>query len=50
MNGKPYTEEFRITIIRLHLDNKRTLTSLSEEYGVSVNTISRWIIIYRNKN
>lgn len=38
-----YEEEFKQRIIRLHLEEGRTLKSLSEEYGVSKASISIWI-------
>lgn len=50
MRGKPYTEEFRKNIVRLHLEEKRTLKSLGAEYGVSVSTVSRWVIYHKNKS
>lgn len=49
MRAGPYTDRFKENIIRLHLDQKRTIQSLSQEYGVSASTISRWVTIYRNK-
>lgn len=48
MRAGPYTEAFKENIIRLHEDQKRTIQSLSKEYGVSASTISRWVIISRN--
>ena len=38
-----YEEEFKQRIIRLHLEEGRTLKSLSEEYNVSKASISIWI-------
>lgn len=49
MQRKAFTDADRIRIARLHLDEKRTLKSLAEDYCVSVSTISRWIIRYRIK-
>lgn len=49
MQRKVFTEAERIKIARLHLDEKRTMKSLAEEFEVSVSTISRWVIRYRNK-
>lgn len=49
MQRKVFTEAERIKIARLHLDEKRTMKSLAEEFGVSVSTISRWVIRYRNR-
>lgn len=41
MQRQILTKSERIQIVRLHLDEKRTLKSLAEEFGVSVSTISR---------
>ena len=49
MKAGPYTDSFKENIIRLHLNQKRTIQSLSKEYGVSTSTISRWVIAYRNR-
>ena len=49
MKAGPYTDSFKENIIRLHLAQKRTIQSLSKEYGVSTSTISRWITAYRNR-
>lgn len=49
MSAGPYTDSFKENIIRLHLTQKRTIQSLSQEYGVSTSTISRWVIAYRNQ-
>lgn len=44
-----YEEEFKKKIVRLHLEEGRTLKSLSEEYGVSKAGISIWIKAYREE-
>ena len=49
MRAGSYTDSFKENIIRLHLTQKRTIQSLSKEYGVSTSTISRWVIYYRNR-
>ena len=49
MRAGPYTDSFKENIIRLHLDQRRKIQSLSKEYGVSTSTISRWLIIHRNQ-
>ena len=49
MSGKPYGKDIREEIVKLHLEQKRTIASLSKEYGISASTISRWIIIFRNE-
>ena len=37
-----YTPEFKKNIIRLHLEEGRTMKSLTAEYGVSKASISKW--------
>jgi len=37
-----YEEELKQRIVRLHLEEGRTLKSLAEEYGVSKAIISIW--------
>lgn len=49
MSGKPYGKDIRYEIIKLHLEQKRTIISLSREYGISASTISRWIIVFKNR-
>lgn len=48
MSGKTYGKKIRDEIIKLHLEKKRTIASLSKEYGISASTISRWLIVERN--
>ena len=40
--GKRYTEEFKKMIVELYLQGK-TKKYLSQEYGVSSNTIREWL-------
>lgn len=40
---KRYTNEFKESIIKMHHGEKRSVRSLSEEYGVSPATIHNWI-------
>ena len=40
--SQSYTEEFKNKIVRLHLDEGRTCRSITEEYGVSKASISKW--------
>lgn len=47
--GKAFSVEFRNKIVQLHLDQGKTIKWLAEEYGISASTVSRWIIVYRNK-
>ena len=44
-----YEEKFKNKIVRLHLEEGRTLISLSEEYGVSKASISNWINQFRKE-
>ena len=44
-----YEKEFKNKIVRLHLEEGRTLTSLSEEYGVSKASISNWVNQFRKE-
>ncbi len=48
MKNAIYEENFRAKIVMLHIEEKRTIASLSEEFGVSKSTISRWIVSYNN--
>ena len=48
MSGKPYGKDVREEIIKHHLEQKRTIASLSKEYGISQSTISRWLTVQRN--
>lgn len=41
--SKHYEPEFKKSIVRLHLEEGRTLKSLSAEYGVSKASISIWV-------
>ena len=40
--GKRYTEEFKKMIVELYIQGK-TKKYLSQEYGVSSNTIREWL-------
>jgi len=44
-----YEEEFKKRIVRMHLEEGRTLKSLSEEYHVSENGIGYWLKKYREE-
>lgn len=39
---KRYSLEFKKMIVRLHTEQKRTFNSLTEEFGVSKATITKW--------
>lgn len=44
-----YENEFKDKLIRLHLNDGRTLMSLSKEYGVNKATICNWVKMYREE-
>ena len=44
-----YKEEFKKRIVRLHLEERRTIKSLSEEYHISENGIGYWLKKYREE-
>ncbi len=44
-----YNEETRKKIVRLHLEEGRSLKSLSEEFSVSKSGISNWVKKYRDE-
>ena len=39
---KNYTPDFRKNIVRLHMEQGRTMKSITDEYGVSRASISKW--------
>jgi transposase len=47
--SKYYEPEFKKKIIRLHLEDGRTLKGLAEEYGVSKASISIWVKQFRDE-
>lgn len=44
-----YTPEFKRNIVRLRLDEGRTVKSITAEYGVPKGTISNWCRKYREE-
>ncbi len=44
-----YGTEFKKKIVRLHLEEGRTIRSLSEEYTISKASISNWVRAYREE-
>ena len=44
-----YEPEFKKKIVRLHLEEGRTLKGLAQEYGVSKASISNWVSQFRNE-
>lgn len=47
--SKHYETEFKKKIVRLHLEEERTLKGLAAEYGVSKASISNWGSQFRNE-
>lgn len=47
--SKQYETEFKKKIVRLHLEDGRTLRGLAEEYNVSKASISNWVSQFRNE-
>ncbi len=47
--NKHYETEFKKKIVRLHLEEGRTLKSLAAEYGVSHASISNWTSQFRSE-
>ena len=45
--SKQYEPEFKKKIVRLHLEEGRTLKGLAAEYGVSKASISIWVKQFR---
>lgn len=46
---KNYELEFKKQMVRLHLEEGRTLVSLQKEYGVSKASITIWVKQFRNE-
>jgi len=44
-----YTPEFKKKIVRLHLQDGRTMKSITAEYGVSKASISKWCSEFREE-
>ena len=44
-----YNEEFRKKIVKLHLENGRSIQSLSDEFNISKSGISNWVKKYREE-
>ena len=47
--SKQYEPEFKKKIVRLHLEEGRTLKGLAAEYGVSKASISIWVKQFREE-
>ncbi len=46
---KQFNEELKKEVVRLHIEDGRTLNSLADEYKISKATVSNWIKQYRNE-
>ena len=46
---KNYEEVFKKKIIRLHIEEGRTIKSLAMEYNISKSAVSYWLKKYRNE-
>ena len=46
MEGIRYDAEFKRTLVNLYQNRNKSQAALCEEYGVSTNTLSRWIKQY----
>lgn len=44
-----YNDEFRRKIVKLHLENGRSIQSLSDEFNISKSGISNWVKKYREE-
>ena len=44
-----YAEDLKMSIIRSHIEDGRTLVSLSKEYNISKAAISRWVSLFRKE-
>lgn len=44
--GTSYDEEFKRTLVNLYQNGNKSQAVLCEEYGVSINTLGRWIKQY----
>jgi transposase len=49
MSNKKFELEFKNKVIRLHLEEGRTLASLSDEYNVNKTTVCNWVKQYREE-
>ena len=47
--SKHFESEFKKKMVRLHLEEGRSLCSLAEEYGVAKASISNWVYQFREE-
>ena len=48
-NGNRYTAEFKADILRLIQDEKRSVASISKDFGVNAQTVSNWLQATKGK-
>ena len=46
---KQISDETKKKVVRLHIQDGRTLSSLAAEYGVASATVSNWVRAYREE-
>ena len=46
---KRYDEDFKMAIVRSHIEDGHTLASLAKEYNISKVAISRWVSQFRKE-
>jgi transposase len=44
---KNYTDDFKVQIVNLRKSGK-TVSSISEEYGIAKSTINKWVADFKN--
>ena len=52
LRGRSYVTDYHINpkkVVRQHIHDGRTLSSLAAEYGVSKETVSNWVRAYREE-
>ena len=49
MKKKTYDQTFKDKIIRLHLEDGRTISSLNKEYQIGSGTLNGWLKAYRKE-
>lgn len=49
MKKKTYNQTFKNNIIRLHLEEGRTISSLNKEYQLGSGTLNCWLKAYRKE-
>ena len=47
--SQPYSQEFRIKMVRLYLEEGYSTTVLREQFGVSSHSVHRWARLYRQQ-